>query len=150
MALTTIGAGCAAAPAADPGTGLTAQQVVIELAERIRTVTPGVVFSAESDPDHLLGQPDGYRSKAAFLDNRIDPGTTSGTDGGIQRGGLVEVFGDEQGAARRMAYLQADGPPYGEEYTYVSGPVLVRVGNALTPWQASEYATALVEIGGAD
>lgn len=128
---------------------LTAQQVVAELARLTPTATPGTVFTAETDPDHLLGQADSYLSKAAFFDSRIDPGTASGGDGGIQRGGVVEVFADEQGAARRMEYLQELGPPWGEEYLYVSGPVLVRVANALTPWQSSEYATALTEIGAA-
>jgi hypothetical protein len=129
--------------------GLSARQVVAELAELIPTATPGVVFTAETDPDHLLGQTDGYLSKAAFFDTRIDPGTASSSEGGIQRGGSVEVFADEQGAARRMEYLQELGPPWGEEYLYVSGPVLIRVANALTPWQSSEYATALTEIGAA-
>lgn len=128
---------------------LTAQHVVTELARLTPHATPGTVFTAETDPDHLLGQTGSYLSKAAFFDSRIDPGTASDSDGGIQRGGLVEVFADEQDAARRMEYLQEIGPPYGEEYLYVSGPVLIRVANALTPWQSSEYATALTEIGAA-
>ena len=59
------------------------------------------------------------------------------------------MFAGEQEATRRMEYLQELGPPFGEEYLYVSGPVLVRVANALTPWQSSEYATALTEIAAA-
>lgn len=141
---------CGTSPVPHRAGGPTAEQVVAELAERIPTATPGVVFTAESDPDHLLGQVGGYLSKAAFLDGRIDPGTATAEDGGVQRGGLVEVFADDQGAARRMSYLQELGPPYGEEYNYVSGPMLLRVANALTPWQASEYATALTEIGAPD
>ncbi|HEX2298055.1 MAG TPA: hypothetical protein VHH34_05975 [Pseudonocardiaceae bacterium] len=130
---------------------LTAQQAVTELVRLVPAAMPGTVFTPQTDPDHLLGQADSYRSKAAFFDSRIDPGTASADNGGIQRGGLVEVFADEQGAAQRMKYLQELGPPFGEEYLYASGPVLVRVANALTPWQASEYATALTEIaaGGA-
>ncbi|MGH4023339.1 MAG: hypothetical protein ACRDRV_02010 [Pseudonocardiaceae bacterium] len=127
----------------------TARQVVTELVRLIPAAMPGTVFTAETDPDHLLGRADTYLSKAAFFDRRIDPGTASSDNGGIQRGGLVEVFADEQSAAQRMKYLQELGPPFGEEYLYVSGPVLVRVANALTPWQSSEYATALTEIAGA-
>lgn len=126
-----------------------AQRIVTELVRLVPAAMPGTVFTAETDPDHLLGQADTYLSKAAFFDSRIDPGTASGDNGGIQRGGLVEVFADEQGAARRMKYLQELGPPFGEEYLYASGPVLVRVANALTPWQSSEYATALTEIAAA-
>lgn len=141
---------CSAAPVPQHSADPTAEQIVTGLAERIPTVTPGVVFTAETDPDHLLGRAGGYLSKAAFLDSRIDPATTTGSDGGIQRGGLVEVFAHDQDAAQRMEYLKELGPPYGEEYNYVSGPVLLRVANALTPWQASEYATALTEIGTRD
>ncbi|MGH4013364.1 MAG: hypothetical protein ACRDSL_05410 [Pseudonocardiaceae bacterium] len=133
-------------PAADTADSPTAQQVVTKLAQRIPTVTPGQVFTAETDPHHLLGRPGGYLSKASFFDNRIDPNTASASQGGIQRGGSVEAFADEHSAQRRMEHLQTLGPPFGEEYHYVSGPVLVRVANALTPGQASEYATALAEI----
>lgn len=129
--------------------GTTAQQVVTEMAGLVPSSMPGTVFTAQTDPDHLLGQAGGYLSKAAFFDSRIDPGTASENNGGIQRGGLVEVFTEEQGAARRMQYLQEQGPPFGEEYLYVSGPILVRVANGLTPWQSSEYATALTEIAAA-
>lgn len=144
--LLLAGAACGT-PAADNAETPTAQQVVTELDQQIPTVTPGVVFTAETDPHHLLGRPGGYLSKVSFFDSRIDPGTASASEGGIQRGGLVEAFADEHSAQLRMEYLQTQGPPYGEEYSYVSGPVLVRVANALTPEQASEYAAALAELG---
>lgn len=146
-AVLILGSSACSAPVPERPTGPTAQQVVVELTERIPTATPGVVFTAETDPDHLLGQVGGYLSKASFLDSRIDPDTATGSEGGIQRGGLVEVFATDQDAAQRREHLKELGPPYGEEYNYVSGPMLLRVANALTPWQASEYATALTEIG---
>lgn len=106
--------GCAGAnPDASPPGGpaatapLTAEQVVTELAKRLPAVTPGVVFTAETDPNRLLGRPAGYLSKASFTDSRISAEEVTGTDeGAVERGGSVEVFADEQGAQRRMQFIQ--------------------------------------------
>lgn len=129
---------------------LTAEHVVTELVKRIPTVKPGVVFTAETDPNRLLGRPTGYLSKASFTDSRIPAGEVTGTsEGAVERGGSVEVFADEQGAQRRMRFIQqiASGLPAAVEYDYTAGPVLVRVSKTLTPAQASEYQKALDEIG---
>lgn len=127
---------------------LTAEQVVTELAKRIPTVRPGVVFTAETDPNRLLGRPNGYRSKASFTDTRIPAEEVAGnSEGVVERGGSVEVFADEQGAQRRMQFIQniASGLPAAVEYDYTSGPVLLRVSRSLTPAQAAEYQKALAE-----
>jgi hypothetical protein len=128
---------------------LTAEQVVTELVKRIPTVKPGAVFTAETDPNRLLGRPNGYRSKASFTDTRIPAEDVTGTsEGAVERGGSVEVFADEQGAQRRMQFIQniASGFPAAVEYNYTSGPVLLRVARSLTPVQAAEYQKALAEI----
>lgn len=127
---------------------LTAQQVVEQLAQRVPTVKPGVVYTAETDPNHLLGRPGQYLSKAMFVDTRIKPGAIDSPDS-VAVGGSVEVFADGQGAQARMKYIQAitAGFPTAAEYDYASGPVLVRVGKTLTPAQASEYQKALDGIG---
>jgi hypothetical protein len=44
----------------------TAEQVVAGLAGTIGTAKPTVVFTAETDPNHLLGRPNGYTSKSVF------------------------------------------------------------------------------------
>ena len=149
--------GCAGAnPDASPPGGsaatapLTAEQVVTELAKRITTVKPGTVFTAETDPNSLLGRPAGYLSKASFTDSRIPAEDVTGTDdGAVERGGSVEVFADGQGTQRRMQFIQhiASGFPAAVEYDYTSGPVLLRVARSLTPAQAAEYQKALAAIG---
>ena len=123
---------------------LTAQQIVAQLAQRVPTVKPGMVYTAETDPNHLLGRPGQYTSKVAFTDSRVQPRPFDAPDA-IERGGSVEVFPDEQGAQNRMKYIQAiaAGFPMAVEYDYTSGPVLVRVGKILTPAQAGEYQKAL-------
>jgi hypothetical protein len=128
---------------------LTAQQVVEQLAQRLPTVKLGLVYTAEIDPNHLLGRPGQYSSKVAFTDSRIQPAPFDAPDS-IDRGGSVEVFDDAQGATTRMKYIQAiaSGFPMAVEYDYTSGPVLVRVGKIFTPAQAGEYQKALAAIGG--
>jgi hypothetical protein len=149
MALVVAGAlamaGCGGS-IASPSQPLTAQQVMAALAKHIPAVTPGVVYTAQTDPNHLLGRPGGYVSKTAFIDSRVSQSDVEGMRGdAVERGGSVEVFSDEQGAQNRVKYIQAiaSGFPAAVEYDYSSGPVLVRVSRMLTPAQANEYQTTL-------
>ena len=41
------------------------------LTAKVPSATPSLVFTAENDPNHLLGRPNGYTSKASFTDSRI-------------------------------------------------------------------------------
>lgn len=128
---------------------MTAEQVVSQLAQRVPSAKPGVVFTAETDPNKLLGRPNGYTSKASFTDSRVNSEDVIDTrEGAVDPGGSVEVFADEQAAQNRLKYIQAmtAGVPAFTEYGYVSGPVLVRVSKSLTPDQAAEYQEALAEI----
>ncbi len=129
--------------------GLTAEQVVAEITQRVPEATPSVVFTPATDPNDLLGRPNGYTSKASFNDTRIDPETLGGLEeGGVEFGGSVEVFASEDAARKRMDYIQAvlaAAPPIlgGSEYDYVRGGVLLRVTGTLTPDQAATYEAAL-------
>ncbi|MDP8929539.1 MAG: hypothetical protein M3O70_13450 [Actinomycetota bacterium] len=109
------------------------------------------VYTAESDPNSLLGRPGGYVHKANFHDTRIEldpefrsePNEVRASDGGS-----VEIFGDEAGARRRTEFLQtlSQNLPMAGEYTYQSGTVVLRVSKELTPDQAAQYEQALKEI----
>lgn len=128
----------------------TAEQVVSQLAQRVTTSKPGVVFTAETDPNNLLGRPNGYTSKASFTDSRVNSEDVIDTrEGAVDPGGSVEVFADEQAAQNRLKFIQAmtAGVPAFTEYGYVSGSVLVRVSKSLTPEQAAEYERALADLG---
>lgn len=112
---------CGSAPAGqDTASTMTAEQVVTELAGRVTTAKPGIVFTAETDTNKLLGRPNGYASKASFTDNRVkDDGSFMDTrDGAVDLGGSVEVFADEQAARARMNFIQevAKGLPMVGEY----------------------------------
>jgi hypothetical protein len=148
-------------PDQQPGSGeqhgqqaLTAERVVAGLTKAIPTAKLSVVFTAESDPNHMLGRPNGYLSKAAFTDSRVDLTHPSvyvdTTKGAVDLGGSVEVFLSEQGAQARAKYIKdlSAAKPVLTAYEYVAGPVLLRLGKSLTPAQAAEYQKALAVISG--
>ena len=90
----------APAPAAalepEPVAARTAEQVVSDLAAAVGSVKPGVVYTAETDPNKLLGRPNGYTSKASFTDSRIKASDVRDTSSGsVDLGGSVEVYADE-------------------------------------------------------
>lgn len=142
-ALTLIG--CSA-----PTEQRTAEQVMRDLTVRVEPAAPGVVFTAETDPNDLLGRPGGYTSKASFIDDRIDPEEVIDPGpGSVDIGGSIEVFDDADAAGRRADYIGkiSQALPALTEYDYVSGRVLLRVSGELTPQQAAAYEAALSEIG---
>lgn len=123
----------------------TADDVTKALGGKIATVKPVKTYTAEDDPNHLLGRPNGYSSKTAFADSRVKADDVGGFRAdAVERGGSVEVFADEAGAKARMDAIQSitKGLDAGE-YDYVKGGVLVRVSRFLTPDQAKEYQAAL-------
>ncbi len=127
---------------------LTAEQVANVLRSAGAPLTVTLVYTAESDPNKLLGRPGGYTSKIAFSDSRIPPaelGEGVAPDA-IERGGSVEVYPTRAGAAARAQFIQAalQGAQgvLGSEYDYTAGPVLVRVTGTLTPAQAGVYQRA--------
>jgi hypothetical protein len=124
----------------------TAATIVKAIAAKIATARPGFVYTTDTDPNHLLGQPNGYTSEATFTDNRISPADTAGVrPGSIQKGGSVEVFADASSATirqQRLGQLERNAPLLGSEYTFTNGPALLRVSGRLSPAQAAEYAAA--------
>ncbi|MFJ9605027.1 hypothetical protein ACIRS1_01560 [Kitasatospora sp. NPDC101176] len=103
-------------------------------------------YTAEDDPNHLLGRPGQYVSKVSFSDSRIKPADVEGESAdSVARGGAVEVFATEADARKRSEYIQAivKGMPALLEYDYVRGPVLIRVSKYLTPDQAKALQSAV-------
>jgi hypothetical protein len=108
-------------------------------------------YTEDDDPNHLLGRPNGYNSKMAFRDARLDHKSlnAAGVDkDAIDRGGSVEVYPDHAGAQARADYIQGmlKGGGLGSEYDYVRGSVIVRVTGDLSPSKARENETALNKI----
>ncbi|MEV5413582.1 hypothetical protein AB0K60_32730 [Thermopolyspora sp. NPDC052614] len=97
----------------------------------------GTVYDENTDPNKLLGRPNGYLSKAEFTDSRVK----------ADKAGSVEVFEDASGAEARAEYIQALGKnPMLAEYTYVKGNVVVRVDKDMAPSDAKTYEDALNKI----
>lgn len=139
---TTSSAATASASSPASAAPLDAEHVVNTLAEAIPTAKPATVYTAATDPNHLLGRPGGYTSKADFADSRAKPEI----DDEVQNGGSVEVFDDPAKAEERSKFIQDTLDKmkiFGTEYHYLNGGVLVRVSGVLTPDQAAEYEKAL-------
>ena len=163
--LLVVLSGCSSTPAAAPanagggsspsvsakpspvGAATNASAVIARLKAAKLPIGEATVYGAASDPNHLLGRPGGYTSKAAFTDTRINPNDARDTTpGSVDLGGSVEVFATSGDATAREQYIQAAekaAPIVGTEYDYVSGPVLLRVSQVLTPQQAAQYKAAL-------
>lgn len=129
------------APAASP----TADDVVAALKSTGLPIGDTLAYTAETDPNDLLGRPGGYASKTAFHDTRIDNPTG---EFDVDYGGDVEVFDEVEAAEARAEYIEGivKALPIVTQYVYQQGPVVLRVSAALTPEQAAEYEAALSEI----
>lgn len=99
-----------------------------------------VVLTAETDPNDLLGRPGQYIAKGYWVDTRLPTQETLDMDAG----GTIEIFGNEEDLATRKAYIEilAKSSLF-VQYIYAEGLVLLRLPNAFTPKQATEYEKAL-------
>jgi hypothetical protein len=147
LAVSLIGVGDGVAEASS----VPSAKIVIQ--DLIKAGTPSritVVFTAATDPNHRLGRPNQYTSKASFSDRRVPSSDTVGdTKGSVDFGGSVEVFPNASEAKARAAYIQSvlkADPMLGTEYDYLNGPVLLRVSQYLTPSEAHTYKVALGKI----
>lgn len=147
-AILLAAAGCSSSSGSSGG--LDAEQVTKKLSEKIPSVSLTKTYTAEDDPNKLLGRPGQYTSKAAFADSRVPKEGLPADNTQTEHGGGVEVFADEAGAKARREMIEKLSQGLGgliAEYGYVKGGVLVRVSGKLTPDQAKEYETALATIG---
>lgn len=148
-------AASASAAASNPSSGrkasaaaMTAGQVVAALRSHGLPVTLTKVFTAVSDPNHLIGRPGQYTSKAEFTDSRVKQRDATSH---VAPGSSTEVFTSNADAMRRATYIESvtqAAPMLGTEYDYVARDVLVRVSGQLIPAQARAYKAALQAIEG--
>ena len=81
------------------------------------------VYTAVTDPNHLLGRQGEYTSKVEWR--------AAGENSGI------EVFTDMPDARMRYVYLRAFRPPLGDGYDYLDRRAVLRLASIYTPAQAS-------------
>lgn len=105
-----------------------------------------ITFTAATDPNNLLGRPNGYIAKSAWIDTRVNSTEAQDTSAGaVDLGGSIEQFTKSSDAKARASYVQGVEkalPVLGVEYDYVVGNYLVRVSQILTPDQAAAYKAA--------
>ncbi|CAO5182065.1 conserved hypothetical protein [Frankia sp. AiPs1] len=136
------------------GQGLTAgtaEQVAIQLRAAGLPLRTTKVYTAATDPDHLLGTSGGYTSRVAFRDTRVGSNEVRGAPAGaIERGGAIEVFSDVSSAQRRARGLLTvtTGHDLVAEHVYRRGAIVLRVSLVLTDTQARGYETALTRLAG--
>ena len=75
-------------------------------------------YTAETDPNKLLGRQREYTSKVNW------------------KAGSIEVFSVHADAAAREQYLENFQCPFGDGYDYLDGDALLRLACAVTPSQA--------------
>ena len=124
-----------------------ASEVLQGLKDQGFPIGKSVEYTAENDPNDLLGRPNQYTSKVMFKDTRLAPDPMAkGFD--VQNGGSIEVFEDEDDAIARAKYLETvtKSFSFSAEYSYREGTVLLRLSHRLTPDQAAEYEDALKDV----
>lgn len=117
-------------------------QLLVDIGFPIENI---IDYTAETDPNSLLGRPGAYVSKNNFADIRLEqPGYTS--DDPV--GGTIEVFEKASDAKERYNYLTSmtSSPGIFFQYSYLYKNVYLRLDGALTPEQAEEYETAFISL----
>jgi hypothetical protein len=121
------------------------EDVVLALQNQGMPIADYEVYTAETDPNELLGRPAQYIGKLNFRDSRLAPNFT---DFNVSDGGSIEVFDRESRAQARHDYIAALGEASSlfAEYLYLEGTVLLRLSSRLTPDQAMAYEEAFQEV----
>jgi hypothetical protein len=111
------------------------------------SISNGAVQDENTDPNNLLGRPNGYTSRASF---DVPGGDPEAKAGDIARGGVIEVFADATTAKARADYIASTlkaAPIFGTEYHYLNGLVLVRISGKVKPSEASKFQAAVDALG---
>ena len=107
--------------------------------------TIAFTYTAENDPNKLLGRQGGYTSKVSLQDSRLPKVTDflSESASSIDGGAAIECYPNSSGAQDRYQELKGfQGGILGDGYDYVSGSCVLRLSKDLTPTQASQYQKA--------
>ena len=104
-----------------------------------------ISYTAESDPDRLLGTPGGYTSRVDFQDTRLPILGSDRPD--LQSGGSVEFFPNRADMWRRAEAIRKryESGTIPIEYQHRFYNVLLRLTFALTPEQRADYDRVLSE-----
>lgn len=128
---------------ASPSGRLTAAQVLAALKRAGVPIRVTAVYNARTDPNHKLGKPGQYTSKAACADRRVPIAKVRDkSKGSVEYGCGVEVYPTNAGAKARSAFIKQSIAAVGilvPEYHLIRGGILLRVTKLLPPNQAATY-----------
>ncbi|MFI7073484.1 hypothetical protein [Micromonospora sediminicola] len=139
-------AATAAAPAAPPAAKpIDAKTVLAKLKAADLGLTGTATQTEDTDPNNLLGRPNGYTQRASA---DLPGGDKEADKYTVDRGLVVEVWPSVADADRRAEFIQTalkNAPILGTEYHYRAGggAVLVRVSGKLKPSAAKKVESAL-------
>jgi hypothetical protein len=149
LLLLTAAAGCQSPPATaptpereaksvatpTPQENLTTEAILDAMKAAKLPVEKEVVYTAENDPNKLMGRPNQYTGKASWNDARVESLTPD------DRSMTVEVFASSEDLENRRRYVEAIGKSMSPlaQYFYVHKNALLRLSHKLTPQQAAEY-----------
>jgi len=98
-----------------------------------------VVYTAETDPNKLLGRPHQYIAKVSWKDTRLT------TPSVASPGGSIEVFANTEDLQARKQYVESFSAIF-PEYSYVNGLMLFHLSSDLTPDQAKVYEVVFMKL----
>jgi hypothetical protein len=108
--------------------------------EDVPSVSKSVELTESTDPNDMLGRPNGYTAATVFYDKRA-----TCDEPGAECGATLETWPDSQGAKRRSEYILEilkAAPALGSEYHFLDDGRLLRVTGELTPTQSKAYESA--------
>lgn len=117
-AASSLSAGAAATSSAAPAAPVAARPATASALARSMGVKGFTAYTAETDPNKLLGRQREYTSKINW------------------KAGSIEVFTGHADAASREQYLENFTCPIGDGYDYLGGAALLRLSCDVTPSQA--------------
>lgn len=113
----------------------TAEEIVNALKKDSKNIDKIIVYTADTDPNKIMGKTGGYTEKAAFSDKRYKQ------DKKDPIGGSIEVFGTQEDAEARYDYIKSitQKMQFLQEYMFRDGRYLLRISGDLKASQAEEY-----------
>jgi hypothetical protein len=136
LAFSCVAIGCSETPSAV----VSASSVTEALKANALPIGAITVLDSATDSNKLLGRPNQYTSKTAFVDTRY-----LSSDETQQPENTIEVFANVEDATARQNYIAAvtKGVPMFTQYMFREGRILLRLQKDLLPEQAAQYEAAL-------
>jgi len=121
---------------------VTAQSAAESIKAAVPEIQELIQLTENNDPNNLIGRPNGYEAATVLVDSRAE---CSLTEPGVDCGGTIEQWPDQNAAQRRADYIQGireSSPALGSEWATVRGNLLLRVSGKLKPSEAQHYQAA--------